>query len=511
MRSSQHIKYKVFTIATLTAFSILAQADESDPNEQVKKLKLMVEQLQQQRLEQDKQMDLLTKELVGVENQLSQSKIVKAEEKGTSKGAPVLANFKDGVSFEDGSGNWKFAMNGRVQADYRQFSPSEVAADTYSLRRARLGGTVTFYKDYIARVEGEFAGANTSLTYGYIDINKFKSAKIRLGQFKPYYGLERTMSTNFTDFQERSIADALLGNTFDRGIMVFGAPAEGFTYSVASVNGAGGGDENNNLADGKDTTARVTINPAEWAGWQNAVIHLGGFYAEGQEGSRRQSGFIPTGQGDARGLRFFETTCSNNAVAATAACGSAIANGFNQNLKRTRSGLEAALAYGPLKLQSEYIALAFDGDNINRQINANYVSLVWNVTGESFSSFYKEGVFGRLIPKNNYNSSGAGWGALQVGVRYDQFDATDFKTNNQDGTGVLLKINPATADGLLTATNKANELTLGANWIINPNVRFVANYVHTNYDTPVSLRVDGKNYININEDNALTMRAQFDF
>ena len=36
MRNSQRIKYKVFTITTLTAFSMLAQADESDPNEQVK-------------------------------------------------------------------------------------------------------------------------------------------------------------------------------------------------------------------------------------------------------------------------------------------------------------------------------------------------------------------------------------------------------------------------------------------------------------------------------------------
>ena len=71
MRNSQRINYKALTIVTFTAFSMLAQADESDPNEQVKKLKQMVEKLQQQRLEQDKQMEILTKELVGVENQLS--------------------------------------------------------------------------------------------------------------------------------------------------------------------------------------------------------------------------------------------------------------------------------------------------------------------------------------------------------------------------------------------------------------------------------------------------------
>ncbi len=197
---NQTLHYKILTIAIVSAFSMTVQADEINTSEQLKKLQQMVEQLQQQRAEQDKQMDLLTKELVSVENQLNQSKIVKAEEKGSSNGASVLANFKDGISFEDGSGNWKFAINGRVQADDRRFSLGETAADNFSLRRARLGATLTFYKDYVARVEGEYSGGSNALTYGYIDINKFQSAKIRLGQFKPNYGLERAMSTNFTDF-----------------------------------------------------------------------------------------------------------------------------------------------------------------------------------------------------------------------------------------------------------------------------------------------------------------------
>lgn len=73
--------------------------------------------MQQKWIKQDKQLELLTKELVGVEDQVTQSKITKSEEKGLSKGTPILANFKDGVSLEDGSGNWKLAINGRLQAD----------------------------------------------------------------------------------------------------------------------------------------------------------------------------------------------------------------------------------------------------------------------------------------------------------------------------------------------------------------------------------------------------------
>ena len=504
MRSSQRINYKVFTIATLTAFSMLVQADESEPGEQLKKLKQMVEQLQQQRLEQDKQMELLTKELVGVENQLSQSKIVKAEEKASSKGAPVLANFKDGISFEDGSGNWKFAINGRVQADYRQFSPDETAADTFSLRRARLGGTLTFYKDYAARVEGEYAGGSTTLTYGYIDINKFQSAKFRLGQFKPSYGLERAMSANFTDFQERSMADTLLGSTFDRGVMVYSSPLAGLNYSVAYVNGTGTTDENNAKNDGKDFTTRITGNLAEMMDWKDAVVHIGGFYADGSESSRNQAAFIPVGQTEGRGAQFFNTSCS------ATTCGAATANGFKDNVSRSRAGFETALAYQSVKLQGEYINTSFGGAGYSRDIDAWYASAMWNITGESFADMYKEGVFGRLKPKNNYKSGADGWGALQVGARYSNFDASDFKTTNVAGTGVLLNA-PATAtDGLLVATSKADAWTLGANWILNPNFRLMANYIRTDYDTPILVRVNGVNK-NLDKEDALTMRAQFDF
>jgi phosphate-selective porin OprO/OprP len=515
MRNNPRIQYKAFTIIALATFSLLARADEADPSEQIKKLQQMVEQLQQQRTEQDKQMELLTKELVGVENQLSQSKIVKAEENGSSKGVPVLANFKDGVSFEDGSGNWKFAINGRVQADYRKFSSDEDAADTFSIRRARLGGTLTFYKDYVARVEGEYSAGSTTLTYGYIDINKFQAAKFRLGQFKPSYGLERAMSTNFTDFQERSIADVLLGSTFDRGVMVYGTPTAGFNYSLAYLNGTGTTDENNAKNDGKDLTGRATLNLAEMMDWKDAVVHVGGFYAEGGQGSRRQAAFVPVGQTEGRGAQFFASNCGANVdgtvnAAATAACGGLLANGLKDNVSRKRSGLETALAYGPAKLQGEFINTSFDGSGYSRDIDAWYASAMWNVTGESFADMYKEGVFGRLKPKNNYKSGADGWGALQVGLRYSNFDASDFKTTNAAGTGILLNTPTATADGLLVATNQADAWTLGVNWILNPNVRIMTNFIRTNYDTPIVVRVNGVNK-SLDKEDALTMRAQFDF
>lgn len=441
-----------------------------------------------------KQMEAMSQELVAMQQQMASSKEEKIKEKGKSTGTPVLASFKDGITFEDGSGNWKMAINGRVQADYRHFSPDADAADTFSLRRARLGATMTFYKDYVVRVEGEYSGSNTQLTYGYLDINTLPRAKIRIGQFKPFYGLEYSMSTNFLDFQERSMANALLGSSYDRGIMIHGAPFLGATYSAAFVNGTGTADENNNKNDGKDLTARLTGNFAEMAGWKDSIMHVGGFYADGNQGSRNQSNFIPTQRTEGRGLSFFSTTC------AATECGGATANAFNQNVDRSRAGVEGILAHGPVKLQSEYIRTEFDGDGFEREMTAWYASAMWNVTGEKFAGMYRNGVMGRLRPNNNFKAGTDGWGAWQVGIRYTNFDASDFKIGNPAGSGVL--------DA--TATNEADAWTLGANWILNPNVRLVANLVRTNYDTPVIVKVNGNNK-SLDKEDALTMRAQFDF
>lgn len=425
------------------------------------------------------------------------------KERGGSKGAPVYANFKDGISFEDGSGNWQLGFGGRIQADYRQFSPDADAADTFSIRRARLGATLTLYKDFLVRVEGDF-GSSTSLTYGYVDFNRYKAAKLRAGQFKPNYGMERASSSNFLDFQERSLADSLLGSTYDRGVMVHGSPWGGVYYSLAYLNGSGTSDENNAREDGKDVTGRISADVAQLAGWKNAVVHLGGWYAKGDQGSRRLTGVIPSSSTEGRGVQFFSTTC------ATSSCGgtSATANAFGDNVDRTRGGTELALAYGPVKLQSEYIRTEFEGDGYDRDIDSWYASALWNVTGEPFAAMYKDGVFGRLKPSTNFGANG--WGAVQLGLRYSKFDASDFKSTNTAGTGVLTNSPAGTSDGVLVATNEADAWTLGANWILTPNTRIVANYIHTKFDTPVTVRANGRND-SFDDEDALTLRAQFDF
>jgi phosphate-selective porin OprO and OprP len=504
MSQLSHFNYKVLAIAIVSAFSMTVQADETNTSEQLKKLQQMVEQLQQQRAEQDKQIELLTKELVGIENQVSQVKIVKSEEKGSSKGSPIYGAFKDGLVFEDGTGKWKLQLNGRIQTDYRTYQPDEWKNDTFSIRRARLGGTFSFLKDFAVRVEGEYANDNTgargasALTYGYLDYSRWPAAKVRIGQFKPFFGLERPQSTNFTDFTELSLATnngAIFTSTYDRGVMVYGDPLPWLNYNAYVVNGTG--QNNDDVRDDKDIGGRINANFASLTENEDLVLHAGASASTGSIGFSTAAGNSLTQSTEGSGAQFFSVAN----VSSTTLGAPAVTTPSKFTSDRKRLGLEAAVAYGPVKFQTEYINANFEGKRgptatgfaFDNDIKVWYADFNWLVTGESYAEAYKSGVFGRIKPKNNFDDN-IGWGALELGLRYSKFDASDFKS--------ILTAPTATT----SFTSEADSWTAGAKWILNPNARLLLNYIHTDFDTDI--RVNGKLD---DAEEAVVLRAQYDF
>ena len=498
---------KIVLVLLANAITTNAWAGEAELESRIKQLEETLKVMQQQRAEQDKQLEVLTKELVGVENQLSQSKTAKTEEKGKSKGNPVFASTKEGLVFDDGTGDWSMQFNGRIQADYRSIDPHEWKNDTWDIRRARLGGTFNFLKDFTVRVEGEYSNSNdgskgtTALTYGYLDWKHFPGAKVRVGQFKPVFGLERGESTNFTDFQELSMATAtgaVFNSTYDRGVMLFGSPLKGVNYNAYWVNGSG--QNNDATQNGKDIGGRVAINLADYFNVNNSVIHVG---VSGSKNTVQKSSVTNAG-GDTKLSAYTESsgvTSNTSGYTNTTATKyfSTLAFG-DGNVEKTRWGLETALAYGSAKFQAEYIGANFDGQSIDKDIDAWYASLTWMLTGEAYLNAYKDGMFGRIKPNNNFGFDQGGWGAFELGLRYSDFDASDFKLAANGcaaGTGCLESAN---------YTNKAQAWTGGAKWILNPNARLLLNYVHTNFDTPITVNSKSSHH-----EDAVTMRAQYDF
>ena len=397
----------------------------------------------------------------------------------------IKAFYRDGLTWESGDKATSFGVNGRVQLDYRAFSGEDrTGTDTFDIRRARLSARGKFLQYYSYVVEGDFGGS-TILTDAYFDIAWWEPATIRLGQFKSPMSLEELTSSRFIDFQERSfVNNGSLTPSRERGAMVFGVPGNGFTYALAVTTGEG---QNNNessfTADTPDVVGRVTVNLADFVGQKDAVYHLGVSGARGKQTALLDPASQRT---EGRGVTFFNPT----AFTGTA------------DIDRTRYGLEAAVALGPVKLQGEFSNVAFDGTsalgaNFDRDISAYYASVLWLITGESYASVYRGGNFGnRIRPKASFTPGSGGVGAWEIGVRYSKFDASDFRSSNPVGTGVLPP----------TFTNEADAITIGLKWIVNPNVRFILNYVKTDFETPVA-----SNGVNASSEKAITLRSQIDF
>ncbi len=411
------------------------------------------------------------------------------------KKSEVKAAFKDGLVFESGDKSFKAQVNGRVHADYRWFDyresnvtgagSSSTGADTFDIRRARLGLKVNWKDYYEAEVVGDFS-SSAKLDVGYLNIAWWKPVQFRFGQFKMPMNLEELTSSNNIDFMERSFVNSM-APAKEIGAMVHGQFGKGFTYALAASNGAGQNTaETDNRVDNKDYLGRVTANFAEMMGNQDMVLHAGLSYSRGDMGESSDSVKIGVdGSTEARGAKFF-TAQSKNLV--------------DNKLERRRTGIEGAVAYGPVKLQSEWLKTnyeftttgtgATDGD---LDIKAWYAEALWLVTGEKYADFYKNGAWGGIKPKADFDPSGKnGWGAWELGLRYSRFDADDgFK--------------PMGSMGYL----EANAWTAGIKFLPTANTRLMLNYVKTDFENKDSnVTINNKSE---DSERAVIMRAQWMF
>lgn len=442
-----------------------------------------IENAQKRILELERQMQHMAEQLKMVQDQLVRSKddATPATAKVTTasnrpSGSPVEASFNNGLVLRDATDEWSLRLYARTQLDYRHFSPDDFSADTFSIRRARLGTIATFLDDFSMRIEAEYSDTTAKLNDAWLDYTHFKGAMLRVGQFYTMHGLERSQGAMDINFMERALSDSLLGSVYERGVMLHGSPLKGLHYNLTYMNGSGqNADESSShvKSDSKDWSLRATGNLAQWAGWQNSVIHVGGTYVNGKQAADSP---VPILRTEGRGVKFFSTTNGDK---------------FTTKVDRTLTAFETALAHGPAKLQSEYIHANFDGVGFDRDMSAWYASLQWMVTGEQYASVYKNGAFGAIAPTNNFRYGNGGWGALELGMRYTRFDASDFN---------------AVLGNQAQYTDGADAWTLGAKWMPNTHAQLQLNYVRTAFDSPITL--NGKK--NNNED-AINIRMQYDF
>lgn len=381
---------------------------------------------------------------------------------------------------------FKFHVGGRVQYDgvwiqddTNAFAGPGVGTfkdqDSVNFRRARIRADGTMYETIDWCAEFDFVNSiNADPTVGAEESNvdhvpaptdlwmTFREVpfvnNLRVGNVKEPIGFEHLHSSRYLDFMERSYGqDAFYGasnNGFTPGILAFdnwddsrGTWSTGFFKNTVNAFAYGIGD-------------------GEYA-WTSRVTYLPWFEEEGRylshigvAGSMRDPA-LKDGQQNyrARGSLRNGPGSLNPAIANTRA--------FTTS-EVDFGALEAAIQIDSVLIEAEYIC-GVNKDSIGNGFSAPagaalgdvvfsnwYVQALYFLTGEHREYETKSGVFGRVIPHRNYGDNGH-LGAWQIGARYNVLDLVD---SGVDG-GYL------------------EDVTLGLNWFLNPNLKIQTNYCYT--------------------------------
>ena len=394
---------------------------------------------------------------------------------GAALGVIALA-IAGGAQAQDTTTAWKgapqfqndtltFKVRGRVYEDFvhqevdRQ-TGADFDANVTRLRTARLGVEGTWNANWAYKAEFTVAGGSANWEDLILEYKPTDSVSIMAGNFKTV-SFENISSSRYTTFMERGPFNDVLDIGRVMNVQVK-ANGENWTAAVAVS-----GDSLNNA----DPTATAT-GGSEVLGVNGRVtwvpingdatkLHVGAWarYRDRQD----QANFNYQARNNTNyGARYIST----GAV----------------GVADTMVGLEGVFIQGPFAVQAEWAKADVDRlANVSSDFTTYYVAGSWFVTGEMKNLDVKKGEWGRTKILNPVTSGGLG--ALELAVRYDNTDLTNFNV-------------PATA-------GEYSAWTLGANWYVHPYVRFMANYTKSENDNKaVGADVDVE---------TLQFRAQFDF
>lgn len=159
-------------------------------------------------------------------------------------------------------------------------------------------------------------------------------------------------------------------------------------------------------------------------------------------------------------------------------------------------GAELAGRWGPFSVQAEYMYAEVDRDAYSELLtfagptlvldprrpggdfsyDGYYVAASYVLTGEAREYDFVSGTFGRVRPKSHK-------GAWEVTARHSYVDLHD--------NGLLASQAYPTGVAPNNMVGAAHSTTVGLNWWVNNNVRFLANYVRTNLPNSVDIDLFG--------------------
>ncbi len=366
---------------------------------------------------------------------------------------PIVTAGPDGFSIRSADGAFRLNIGGYAQIDYRAYvehtgtSPS----DEFLLRRIRPVFTGTLYRFIEFRITPDFGDGKAGIQDGYVDLKFAKDAVLRAGRFKPFFGIDREVSTSDARFVERGLASALTPNR-DLGFCLWGVTAHGvITYSVGVYNGVPDGMSSDGDSDnGKDFVGRVLIRP--FAGTKGGVLHSLGFGLAMTSGDRRGTAGDPE-------LPSYKTT--GQQVFFRYLTPNALAIGRVQRVTP-----QFSWTAGPFGMYAEHITTSQNvlraSDSTAGTVNVSS----WHVIAALLLTGEKE-TFRNPTPTRVFNPRGGAWGAVEIAGRVEHL-------------AISPDAFPAFADPAASA-REARAWGLDLNWYLNHGLKFVTTFEHTSF------------------------------
>jgi phosphate-selective porin OprO/OprP len=429
-----------------------------------------------------------------------------------------------GVKWESADGKFDLQLNGRVQIDSQVnvnqsgvkqatgTSTTNNLADGTSIRRARLSAEGHMFKEYGYKFEYDFTRGNGStasgVTEAWMNWNGYSPVTMTIGQFKEPISLEEATSDIQTSFIERNMAiNAFIdnNNAFKMGMGLRYADPRwtaqtalqtesigngSATYDASSTNTNFNANRNNGSGDtGWGITGRVTGLP--WFADKSHMLHIGA------AGSQRYLNVNPLANGlafagNGGGASFgsnLNTNVDRTLILNTGLISTPSGSVTTQTV--TRAGGEAAMVYGPLSFQGEYLQAQVAGNGLNNNnLNGYYGFVSYFLTGESRNYNDKIAIFDRIKPTQNFTTQGGGGlGAWELLTGYDYLD-----------------LNSGIIHG-----GRAGSGKIGLNWYPNSRFRVMANFIHLFDLETNAVNSARSNAFNGTHPDIFEMRTQVDF
>ena len=358
-----------------------------------------------------------------------------AQRPDTPPPVPLPGAYDGGyLVFQSADSAFKYWFDARAQVDGAIYNDSKnELANGVEIRRARLGLKATFYRTWLGEIDVDFAGDAVEVKDLWVGHEFGSNALLRMGNFKEPFSLETLTSSKFITFVERAYTDAF---SPDRHIGV-GYSRWGDRWQVsAGAFGEGSGDVDETGQDqGYGLTGRATFAPVLT---DDHLVHFG-------FGVSRRTPYAA----DAGKFRIRARPETNQNKARFYSTGKVA----NVDYEMLYNG-EFALVRGPFSAQAEYTRADLNrtGTLATGTFWSGYVLASYFLTGEHRRYLPQEGEFDRIFPRSQR-------GAWEVAARYSVIDLDD----GSAGVGIL--------------GGRGNNYTLGVNWYVNPNLRFMGNYV----------------------------------